>query len=285
MSFEEKYYQTNDGLNLYFREYDGDDRTLPVVCLSGLTRNSSDFHDFALRYSGVRKIYCLDYRGRGKSDYDPQYKNYNPQTYLMDTLTFLSERSITQAIFVGTSLGGLITMGLSGFAPQYVGGAILNDIGPDVDTSGSERIAGYVGKDTRFSTLKKAVSAQKKLYVNAYPDLNEEGWIKTTEAAYIYDEEKSNYRQNYDLKIGQALIEQIDEDQEIDLWPFFESLKSAPTLAIRGALSDILSEEVFDKMKLCHPQMQWVTLENRGHVPLLDEPLALEKMDKFFEQQ
>jgi len=285
MSFEEKYYQSNDGLNLYYREYDGDNQTIPVVCLSGLTRNSADFHDLALRYSGVRKVYCLDYRGRGKSDYDPEYKNYSPQTYLMDVLTFLANRSIEKAIFVGTSLGGLITMGLSGFAPQYVSGAILNDIGPDVDTSGSERIAGYVGKDIRFSTLTQAVSAQKKLYLNAYPDLDDEGWIKTTQAAYIYDEEKSNYRQNYDLKLGQALVEQLKNDQEIDLWPFFESLQSVPTLVIRGALSDILSEEAFEKMKARHPQMQWLQLENRGHVPLLDEPLALKKMDEFFEQQ
>ncbi|MEH6404680.1 MAG: alpha/beta hydrolase [Sneathiella sp.] len=285
MSFEEKFYQSNDGLNLYYREYGGDNQTTPVVCLSGLTRNSADFHDFALRYSGTRKVYCLDYRGRGKSDYDPECNNYNPQTYAMDALTFLSSKSIENAIFVGTSLGGIIAMGLSGLAPQYVSGAILNDIGPDIDTSGSERIADYVGKDIRFSSLKQAVSAQKKLYINAYPDLDDEGWLKTTEAAYVYDDEKSNYRQNYDLKLGQALGEQIKEDQQIDLWPFFESLKSVPTLAIRGALSDILSEETFDKMKAHHPQMQWLQLENRGHVPLLDEPLALNKMDKFFDQQ
>lgn len=284
MSFEEKFYKSNNDLNLYYRAYEGDVHRFPIICLSGLTRNSADFHDFALRYSGVRRVYCLDYRGRGKSDYDPDYKNYNPQTYAMDVLTFLMARRIDKAIFVGTSLGGLISMGISGLAPQYVGGVILNDIGPDVDRSGSDRIAGYVGKDIRFSSLKRAISAQKKLYTGAYPDLEDDGWAKTTKAAFVYDPENSNYRQNYDLKIGQALVEQLKDDQEIDLWPFFESLKAVPTLAIRGALSDVLSAEVFEKMKDRHPEMQWISLEDRGHVPLLDEPLALEKMDKFFEQ-
>lgn len=283
MSYTEHYYQSADGLNLYYRDYEGDDTRLPFICLSGLTRNSGDFHDFATRYSGTRRIFALDYRGRGKSQYDKVYQNYDPQTYLSDVFLFLKSRDIEEAVFIGTSLGGILTMAMAGFAPQYVAAVLLNDIGPDVDQSGSERIAEYVGNDIRYPTIEAVAKAQKEQFSNAYPDLDEAGWIKTSKISFILDQDNKNYRPNYDLAIGRALKEQLSKDQAIDLWPLFESLKNVPTLAIRGARSDVLCKEVFDKMQKRHPLMETLTLENRGHVPLLDESMALQKMDQYFD--
>lgn len=284
MSFSEKHYSSLDGLELYYREYGGSDDKLPIICLSGLTRNSGDFHTLAERYCKTRKVYALDYRGRGKSQYDSDYKNYEPQTYVRDVFQFLMALKIEKAIFVGTSLGGLLSMGLAGIAPQYVAAILLNDIGPEVSQSGGERIAGYVGKDVRFASIEDAAMAQKNQFSGAYPDLDDEGWIKTAHVAFVFDADSNSYRPNYDLNLGKALQEQNAGGQPIDLWALFEGLKEIPTLAIRGAMSDVLSKESFKKMQDMHPKMQALTLENRGHVPLLDEPAALKIMDPFFDQ-
>lgn len=284
MSYSENYYTSSDGLELYYREYGGSNDSLPIICLSGLTRNSGDFHDLALRYSKTRKVYALDYRGRGNSQYDSNYKNYEPQTYLRDVYQFLVALEIEKAIFVGTSLGGLLSMGLAGIAPQFVAAILLNDIGPEVNQSGGERIAGYVGNDIRFASIEDAAAAQKSQFSGAYPDLDDDGWIKTARVAFVYDPDSDSYRPNYDLNLGKALQEQFANDQPIDLWALFEGLKEIPTLAVRGALSDVLSKESFEKMQDMHPKMQALTLENRGHVPLLNEPAALKIMDPFFDQ-
>lgn len=284
MSFTEKFYQSQDGLNLYYREYGSAEEACPLLCLSGLTRNSADFHSFAERYSRTRKVYALDYRGRGKSDRDPDYKNYNPQVYIGDIYTFLTTIGIERALFVGTSLGGLMTMAMAGFAKNFIAGAILNDVGPEVDKSGSSRILDYVGKDVRFTTLEEAAQKQREQYTIAYPDLTDEDWIGQANTTFTYDEAARNYRLNYDLNLGIALAEQLNSDEPVDLWPFFRALGDIPTLAIRGALSDVLSDTVFMRMKAENPNMETLVLKNRGHVPLLNEPEVLPVLDRFIDR-
>ena len=281
MPFSEHTYQSQDGLNLYYREYGGTEDASPLLCLSGLTRSSLDFHAFAERYSKTRKVYTLDYRGRGKSDYDLDYNNYNPQVYVSDILTFLTTKGIEKALFVGTSLGGLMTMAVAGIAKNFIAGAILNDVGPEVDKSGSSRILDYVGKDVRFATLEEAAQKQKETYAGAYPDNREEDWLAQAKTTFIFDEAAKNYRLNYDLNLAKALAEQLNSDEQIDLWPFFKALDDVPTLAIRGALSDVLSEDVFARMQRENPHMETLILKNRGHVPLLNEPELLTVLDNF----
>lgn len=281
MPFAENTYQSSDDLSLYYREYGTSDDLSPLLCLSGLTRNSGDFHDFAERYCPTRKVYALDYRGRGKSDYDPNFENYNPQTYAGDIYAFLSLKQIPKAVFVGTSLGGLLTMGFAGFAKQMIAGVILNDVGPEIDTSGGTRILDYVGKDIRFPSLEEASAAQKLQYADAYPDLTDADWLAQSNKTFVYDDDAGNYRFNYDMNLGPALAKQFENAEPIDLWPFFRELKDVPTLAIRGAKSDVLSQDVFEKMQQEYSSMQAITVENRGHVPLLDELPLLDEMDKF----
>lgn len=281
MTFSEHYYSSPDGLDLYYREYGTAEDACPLLCLPGLTRNSGDFHSFALRYSKTRKVYALDYRGRGKSAYDANYRNYNPQVYLGDIFAFLTEKGITQALFVGTSLGGLLTMAMAGLARSFIAGVILNDVGPEVDQSGGSRILEYVGKDVRFPTLEAATAHHKDSYLGAYPDLDATGWTDVTGNTYTRDEAAGNFRLNYDLNLGEALAEQFSKGEQVDLWPFFRALDDVPLLAIRGALSDVLSAEVFARMQKENPKMEAVLLANRGHIPLLDEPAAREKMDHF----
>lgn len=283
MSYTEHFYKSSDGLDLYYRVYGNASDRLPIVCLSGITRNCGDFDEFAEGFSKDRQIFCLDYRGRGQSHWDTDYKNYNPQTYLGDIFVFLTTAQIEKAVFVGTSFGGLLCMGLSGLTPQYIAGVILNDVGPDISDEGGSRIAGYIETDVRYQTIEDVAAAQKSSYSAAYPDVDKGYWISTARVGFKYDDKDQNFKPNYDLAIGKALIEQTTDEQPIDLWPFFETMKAKPLLAIRGALSDVLSEETFQKMQKVNPDMQHLTLANRGHVPLLNEPLALKEITGFLE--
>lgn len=284
MSYLEHSYHSSDDLKLYYREYGAGNGGVPMVCLSGLTRNSADFHNFAMHYCDHYRIFALDYRGRGKSDYDGDVKNYNPQIYLGDVFNFLTQRNIEKAIFIGTSLGGLLTMGVAGLAKQFIAAVVLNDVGPEINETGSDRIRNYIGKDIRFDSLQNAADYERSVYASAYPDWSESDWHNAVNTTFIYDEDRKNYRLNYDLKIGDALRDQFEHSEAIDLWPFFEQLADIPVLAIRGALSDVLSPEIFDKMAEKIPAMTRITLENRGHVPQLTEPPFLTAMDNFLEQ-
>ena len=148
--FEDRYFIVRDGLRLHYRDYPGASGKPPILCLPGLTRNARDFAELAERLSPHFRVLALDFRGRGGSDYDPLPERYTPLTYAGDVIELFGELKIEQAIFVGTSLGGLVTMTIAAIAPQFIAAAILNDIGADVDVTGIERIKGYVGKDVRF---------------------------------------------------------------------------------------------------------------------------------------
>lgn len=282
MAFREGRFTSQDGLELYYRDY-GDPlaETLPVVCLSGLTRNSVDFHPFAERVSARRRVIALDYRGRGKSQYDPQPARYTPETYLMDVSHLLTATGVHKAIFVGTSLGGILAMALGAFRPTALAAVVLNDIGPELDPGGLARIGGYVGKTTAPADWDMAVTQMKQLFAPAYPDLTDEQWLEQARQAYRTDD-GGRLINDYDLNIAQALAKQASTP--FDGWALFGSLQHLPVLAIRGALSDLLSAECFDRMAEAKPDLIRVTVPNRGHVPMLTEPECVAAIDDFLER-
>jgi pimeloyl-ACP methyl ester carboxylesterase len=282
MAFREGRFTSQDGLALYYRDY-GDPlaKALPVVCLAGLTRNSIDFHAFAERVSARRRVLAFDYRGRGRSQYDPQPARYTPETYLMDVSHLLTATGAHRAIFVGTSLGGILAMALGALRPTALAGVVLNDIGPELDPRGLARIGGYVGKTSAPADWDMAVTQMKQLFAPAYPDLTDEGWLELARQALKTD---GNGRliNDYDFNIAQALAKQAATP--FDGWALFGTLKDLPVLAIRGALSDLLSAEVFERMADAKPDLIRVTVPNRGHVPLLTEPECVAALDDFLER-
>src|SRR5690349_15533074 len=154
--YEDRYFTVKDGLKLHYRDYPGDASGPPLLCLPGLTRNSRDFAELAERYSPRFRVIALEFRGRGMSDYDPVAARYLPPTYAYDVIELLDELAIPQAIFVGTSLGGLVTLGIAAIAPERIAAAILNDIGPEIEDVGVDRIKTYVGSGTRFKSWDEA---------------------------------------------------------------------------------------------------------------------------------
>lgn len=282
MSYVEKRFQTADGLDLYYRDYTGSAERLPLLCLTGLTRNSKDYDDFARRIAPTRRVICPDYRGRGRSAYDPKWQNYAPPTYVGDTLALMAATGLKKVVVVGTSLGGIVSMGLAAAAPQVLAGVILNDIGPDLNAAGLARIADYVGAEVRIKDMASAAYRLKTMMDAAYPDLSESDWLRFADRVFVADTERGDLRLDYDLAIATPFKEAAKSaTPPFDLWPLFRHLRDIPTLAIRGGLSDLLSAETFAAMAVDMPHMTQLTVPNRGHVPLLDEPECVAVIDAF----
>jgi len=169
-----------DGLRLHVRAYGTRaSRALPVACLPGLARTAADFESLALALSsaGQRRVYALDYRGRGKSDYDRKPENYNLQVELADLIAVLTALDIGRAAFVGTSRGGILTMLLAVARPTAIAGCVLNDIGPVIELEGLMRIKGYVGKLPQPKSFEEGVEVLRRLFAAQFPKLTAEDWL------------------------------------------------------------------------------------------------------------
>lgn len=277
---QEHRYTAQDGLSLYYRSY-GDPlagRT-PVLCLPGFARNSKDFHPLAARIGADRWVVCPDYRGRGRSDYDPDSDNYQPATYLGDIRHLLAAAGLHHAVVIGTSMGGLLACAMGAAMPGALAGVVLNDIGPDVAEGGLGRIMTYLAQDNPQPDWDSAAAAFKALF----PTLSlrtEEEWRDATAATWAEgDDGMLHY--DWDIHIVDPLLKKHPLP---DLWALFRSIRKRPALAIRGGASDVLLPETFERMAVEHPDLDCVTIEGVGHVPSLVEPESTEAIDRLLAQ-
>jgi pimeloyl-ACP methyl ester carboxylesterase len=268
-------FTVGDGTQLYYRDY-GDRLATktPVICLSGLTRNSRDFHHLALRLSADRRVVAMDYRGRGQSDYDPKPNNYVPDTYMRDVLDLAAVTGIHHAIFIGTSLGGLVSMGLAVGRPTLLAGVVLNDIGPEIPLAALKRIGAYAGKSDSYASWDAAIAECKNRYGLAHPKKTEDDWAVLAHDSFV--EKAGRIVPDYDIAITKAKV-----GEPPDLWALFGAFAHMPVLAIRGALSDVLTEETFDKMAAAKPDLERLTVADCGHNPTLEEPEVTTALDAF----
>jgi pimeloyl-ACP methyl ester carboxylesterase len=276
--FVDGYFITCDALRLHYRDYPGPKGKPPLLCLPGLTRNVRDFAGFAERYSPRFRVIALEFRGRGESDYDPLPARYNPLTYASDVLQLLDELSIAQAIFVGTSLGGLVTMTIASMAPQRIAAAILNDIGPELHQAGLDRIQAYVGRNLQFKSWDEAAAAIADRQRPAFPHYTHRDWLAM--ARRNCREENGEIRFDYDMAIALP-FETAGPTPTIDMWPLFEALGTKPLLVVRGGISDLLSEATLRRMHEDVPSLKSVTVPGVGHAPDLSEPEAVAAIDDF----
>ncbi len=277
-SYRESFWQSHDGLRLYARFYDGPDGAPAVLCLHGLTRNSRDFEELAPHLQRRYRVIVPDLRGRGFSARDPELQNYRPAVYLEDILALLATVDAPRFAIIGTSLGGMLAMMLGASHPGRVAGFVLNDVGPEIDPVGLERIKQYAGRLPPPRTWDEAVAQTQAVFGPALPDLAPDRWQALARRGYRKDP-AGVVRADADPLIGEAL--RATPAAPSDLWPLWRALRHVPALAIRGALSDILSAATFARMLREKPDLQQLLLANRGHVPLLDEPECLSAIDAF----
>ncbi|MGL6224059.1 MAG: alpha/beta fold hydrolase [Steroidobacteraceae bacterium] len=276
----ERYYSSADGLRLFYRDCAplSEPARLPVLCLPGLTRNSRDFTHVAERIRRDRRVLCADLRGRGRSQHDPAWQNYHPGTYLADIGLLLQDAGITRCVLLGTSLGGILSMLLAATNPGLVAGVILNDVGPEVAPEGLARIASYVGRAAPPATWDEAVATVRATYEIGMPGLAHEQWAAYARRSYSDVDGKPQL--DMDPMIGEA-VRSAPAAAAPDLWGLYAGLQPVPTLALRGATSDILSKATFARMQREKPDLVRIEVPDRGHTPQLDEPASVAAIDAF----
>lgn len=279
------FYTSQDGLRLYARDYgQRAAKAPPIICLPGLTRNSKDFDTLARHLSISHRVLCPDLRGRGRSQSCKNWTDYTPQAEMLDILDLMGATGIHQAIFVGTSRGGIITMLMAAYRPNAIFGAVLNDIGPEINFSGLKRIANYVGVMETPPSWTEAAFKLRMMNEREFPTLTGDDWYD--QARRTFAEEAGVPKIDYDPKIGIGLRKGLDASNGTmpTMWPQFKALAHVPTLVLRGENSDILSTETVDRMRREHPRLAHITVKDRGHVPFLDEPEAISAIDTYLAQ-
>jgi len=277
----EHYFNSTDGLRLYYRDFGSERPGTPIVCLPGLTRNSRDFEDLANYLSDRRRVITPDFRGRGFSQHDPVWQNYHPATYVQDTWTLLDTLDIEQVIVVGTSLGALCAMAMSAQHPERIAGVVMNDIGPEINPAGIKRVQEYAGRVPPVRSWEEAADQARQLYGEWLPGLTDADWQKMAWRGYRENAEGIP-ELDIDRNIGEA-VRRIGP-QKGDPWALFDSLKDTPVLLLWGVMSDILTKDIVDKMKARKPDLEVAAIPNRGHAPLLDEPESLAAIDNFLQR-
>jgi pimeloyl-ACP methyl ester carboxylesterase len=278
MAAAEYWFESADGVRLFSRVYAAPAAGAAVVlCLHGLMRNGRDFEELAARLAARRRVIVPDVRGRGLSARDPDPNNYQLAVYLRDVLTLLGGLGAARVTVIGTSMGGLMAMLLAVRQPGLVAGIVLNDIGPEIDPQGLERIRGYAGKAPPVHSWAEAVAQVRSTYGAMWPGLSDERWEKIARLSY-----RANPRglphEDADPRIAEALRQ---SSAAPDLWPLWGALAQLPVLAIRGAHSDVLSVATLARMQREKPDLKVLTVANRGHAPLLDEPQCVAAIEAF----
>lgn len=276
-AYAERRWTSPDGLSLFARDYapsDGPAR-LPVIAIHGLTRNSADFEVIAalIAQSG-RRVLAVDVRGRGQSDRAPDPMTYTPDVYARDVVALMEQLGIEKAVFLGTSMGGLITMALTAIKPKAIAAAILNDVGPELAPEGLARIAAYTGQPVVIETWADAAAYAKRINETALPHYTDADWAafarrtfrEGTEGAPVLD---------YDPDISAPIKAAGAKALIPNLWPYFRALaRKKPTLLLRGATSDLLSPAIVARMRKAAPSMAYAEVSGVGHAPMLDEAEA-----------
>ncbi|MGE5147562.1 MAG: alpha/beta fold hydrolase [Candidatus Eiseniibacteriota bacterium] len=277
--YREGVISAQDGIALYYRDY-GDPLAPrpPVLCLTGLSRNSKDYHEVALRLSHQRRVLCPDYRGRGRSGYDPDWRNYTPTTYINDMRHLLAALNVYHVVVMGTSLGAFLAMGLAVLAPSVVAGAVLNDAGPAVNAGGLDRIMAYVSDDRPLDGWDAAIARMREIFPQLHFD-DPSAWRIAADKMF---KEGADGKLHYDWDIKLAEPLRRSKSALPPLWPLFMALGARPVLALRGALSDILLPDTLEAMKTALPDITCVTVPGVGHTPTLLEPVSVEALDAYF---
>lgn len=281
-TWQSRFFSASDGLKLHVREIGDRAATrLPVVCLAGLTRSSEDFARIGARLAARcdRWVIAPDYRGRGLSGYDPNWRNYDVKVELTDLMTVLAALGIDRAIFIGTSRGGLLTALVAISAPALLAGAVINDIGPVVEMRGLARIRGYVGKVPTPASHAEGAEILKRMFGAQFPGEADESWLRFAERSW--KQEGGQLVPKYDRNLMKPLAELDFEAAMPELWAQFDALKHAPLLVIRGGLTDLLSEETALKMVERHGNARFHLVPDQGHAPLLEDEPTMAAIETF----
>ena len=273
----ERFVTNRTGRRIHVADWgDPHDPRPPLFCLPGYSRNSQDFAHVAERLA-PRRVVSLDYRGRGRSDRESDWRAYDPRSMVDDVRHVAVATGLHRFVAVGTSMGGILAMALGVAMPAALAGVVLNDVGPDPAPAGADYLIDYMGRDHPQPDWPSAVGELQRMIPNLSLRGPEE-WLAFA---------RSTFRQGDDgllhVDWDPAVVIPLRQatTRTTDLWPLFRSLRPLPVLAIRGGVSMLLLADTFDAMAATHGRLRRVTLEGVGHAPTLDEPVLRQALDAF----
>lgn len=278
--WSDQYWWSSDGVRLHARVYagpKGDEGAPPILCMPGLARNARDFEMLAPHVARHRKVIVIEFRGRGESAFAKDPMTYVPLTYVQDVVAMLDELEVERFAVIGTSLGGLVAMLMAATLPGRLVGAVLNDVGPELQVTGLERIRDYIGAGGSQPTWMHAARALAELNRAVYPGYEIHDWLRLTKRTHRLTAE-GRIVADYDKQIAAPLRAPTSETA-VDLWPAYRALGDIPLLVLRGELSDILARSAGEKMVAELPRARLVEVPGVGHAPTMDEPEARAAID------
>jgi pimeloyl-ACP methyl ester carboxylesterase len=238
-----------------------------LVCVHGVTRVSDDFDNMARALCDEYRVVCPDVVGRGRSDWlhDPQY--YVIPQYVSDMVTLLARLDAETVHWFGTSMGGLIGMGVASLNDSPIRKLLLNDVAPTLNPAALTRIGEYIGQDVRFPDFDQAAQYIKAISLTFGPHTDEE-WRKLATDVLRQDKD-GQWIRHYDLKLSvpfKAATPESTKQAEAMLWAAYDRI-ACPTLLVRGAESDLVTPEVALAMAGRGPKAKVVELQGVGHAP------------------
>jgi len=253
------------------------------VCAHGVTRVGDDFDSMARALAGDYRVICPDIVGRGRSDWLKNPQLYRIPQYVSDIVTLLArvlpDAESQKVDWFGTSMGGLIGMGLASLPGNPIRKLVLNDIGPVLAPVAMQRIGDYIGQDLRFETFEAGAKFIRDVSLS-FGEHTEAEWHKLA-ADVLRQDKDGKWVRHYDMGLAQpfrsATPESADADQAM-LWAAYDAIQ-CPTLLVRGAESDLLSPETAGEMTRRGPKATLVEIANVGHAPTFihDDQIAIAK--------
>lgn len=279
-TYEDLYYRVADELTLYARDYPGpESRKGCVLMMHGLTRNSRDFEVLAEKLSDSYRVLVAEQRGRGKSEWDSQPERYAIPTYVGDMFALLKTAGEQQVAAIGTSMGGLMAMVMNATNPGVFSHVVLNDIGPELSKVGLDRISSYVGQGGPISTWEEAVAYNRSINSVAFPTLSDDQWETFTRQ--LFSERDGAPYLDYDPAISRAVKADDGSAVPPDLWPVYQLLNAQPLMLVRGAISDLLNNEIKDRMMDEVPGLEYLEVPEVGHAPMLIDERVTDAIERF----
>ena len=247
-----------------------------IICVHGLTRNSSDFHELAQKLSKNYQVICPDIAGRGNSDYIDE-DSYNYEQYMQDIFNLFAQESCKKVTWIGTSMGGILGMLIASLPNSPIKKLVLNDIGTKISKESLDRLSKYVGEDVTFFSMEEAKAYFGKILASFGP-MSDESWDYLVKNSIKPG--NSGFVPAYDKKIKNGFLKVTNDIDLSSIWKKVE----APTLILRGSDSDLLSKETLKEM-VKKDHVQSYEIPECGHAPSLKQESQIELINEWLKTE